>query len=555
MTDDNAALEDAQLGTEEGAEGNVGTEGDEGSNEQSDAMAKLKEAIEVSAEDVGTLRKKISVTIPRDALDEKLKDQYTELKRETVLPGFRKGHAPQILIERRFGTEVGDQVVTDMVSTSFMAAMEKIEIKPLGDPLIWADVPVEKGGTETESKLLGVEEALPYLKLPESGPLTYFCEVELHPEFELPDLDGIPVEKPTVQISDEDVTSEIDRFRQMRGRFAPVDGAIEADDLIVADAVVTVDGKQVADLKNETIFARTQVLEGVLLEDMGKSLVGKKAGDSATVETTVGDDHEKGEWRGKKVEVALTLHDVKRLELPELDAEMLDSIGYDSEQEFRDHVRQTLEDRLSDVVQRGLRGQISQFLVEKTAIVVPSGLSQRQTERIVSRRMIEMYQQGVPQQEIEKQLDELRVTASKDAVDELKHFFILEKIAEEMDIDVADDEVNGAIAMIAQQQGKRFDRVRDELTKGNGLMSLFLQLRDAKILDLLLGKAAIKEVDGPKTKAKKGAAAESSGKKAKSSGEKTSKKKTADSKAGSEGADSDGADSEGADSDGADSEG
>ena len=150
-----------------------------------------------------------------------------------------------------------------------------------------------------------------------------------------------------------------------------------------------------------------------------------------------------------------------------------------------------------------MRGQIGKYLLENTDVEVPPGLTQRQTDRLVMRRMVDMYQQGLPEQAVQKNLDELRARAGEDAVSELKLFFIMEKIAEQMEIDVGDDELNGEIARIARQQGKRFDRVRDELAKGDGLRALYLQLRDDKILDELLLKAVVTEVERPKKEARK----------------------------------------------------
>lgn len=491
---------------------------DEEKSPEQEIKDKLKEAIDVKTEDVGTLRKKLTITVPRDALDERLNEQFTDLKRDAVVPGFRKGHAPLVLVQKRFGTEVGDQILSQLLSSGYLAAVDKVEIKPLGDPMIWVD---EGGG----QKLVTLEKALGILTLPPEGAFTFSCEVELRPDFDLPELDGIKVEKPKLTISDEDVTGEIDRFRSMRGQYVPVsDGAIQQDDLIVVDLVMKIGDETVRDEKNVSFAARAQLVEGVAIEDFGDKLVGKKIGESVTIEAKVSDDHDNMEYRGKTASLVFAINDIKRFESPPLDKELIETLGFDSEEEMRGQIRDSLVARLDSVVQRGMRGQIGKHLLENTNIEVPEGISQRQTERLVARRMVEMYQSGVPEQEIHKHADELRASASDDSIMELKLFFIMEKIAEEMEIDVSDDQLNGAIANIAAQQGKRFDRVRDELSKGEGLVALYLRLRDDKILDSLLEKAVITEVEGPKKKAdKKPAEAKKTAKK-KTTGESTEKK-------------------------------
>ena len=171
-----------------------------------------------------------------------------------------------------------------------------------------------------------------------------------------------------------------------------------------------------------------------------------------------------------------------------------------------------------------MREQIGEYLLEKTKLDIPEGLSQRQTDRSLARRRISMYQAGMPETEIEKQMDALQAQAHDQSVRDLKLFFILEKIAEVREVEVSEEQLNAAIAQIAQQSRKRFDRVRDELSKGQGLSTLYLQLRDQRVLVGLLKEAKVTETEGPK---KKKPAAEAKKKTAKTATiEKTAKKKT-----------------------------
>ena len=97
--------------------------------------------------------------------------------------------------------------------------------------------------------------------------------------------------------------------------------------------------------------------------------------------------------------------------------------------------------------------------------------------------MLEAYRQGLPPAEVEKHLDQLKTGAHEDSVRDLKMFFIMEQLAEKNEVEVEEAEINSVIAGIAQRQGRRFDRVRDELAKDNGLVNIYIQLRDEKLLD------------------------------------------------------------------------
>jgi len=152
---------------------------------------------------------------------------------------------------------------------------------------------------------------------------------------------------------------------------------------------------------------------------------------------------------------------------------------------------------------RAMHEQIGEYLVEKTELEIPEGLSDRQTERSVVRRGMEMLQRGIPASEVRKSLDEMHCLARDQVINDLKLFFILEKIAEDMEIEVRDEQFNAAIAQIAQRSGKRFDRVRDELSQGDGLTNLYMQLRDEQVLSRLLEDAKITDAPRPKKTAAK----------------------------------------------------
>jgi len=502
------------------------TDNDDNQSEEKKQMAKLKDAIRVEKEDLGGLRMKLTVTVPRETVDERLGDQFMELKRESLIPGFRKGHAPMKLIEKRFGNEVGDELKGKLLGSGYLAAVEKEDIKPLGDPQIWIKTKEKRVSEDHVSKevevdrLVGFESALEHVRLPKEGPFTFACELELKPQFELPSLEKIPVEKPVISISDDDVEKEIKNLRKMRGTFQPVEeGEVEADDLIYVSMKMTVDGDVITQEDNFDMAARDINVEGVRLEGFGDAVVGKKVGDAFTFEATVPQDHQDADLRGKKATFDLKILEIKRLSLPDLNEAFLSSLGMESEAELREAIKGNLEDQIDRNTSRMMQEQIGDYLIEKTNIEIPEGLSQRQTERSVDRRRMEMLQLGMPATEVDKAVDEMRSAARDQVLRDLKLFFVLEKIADDLEIDIREEEINGAIAQIAARSGKRFDRVRDELSKGDGLGTLYMRIRDQKVLDRLLEDAEVTEAKPEKKSA--------SGKSSKKKTTDTGKKKTA----------------------------
>jgi trigger factor len=442
---------------------------DESKQEPSDAE-KLKQAIQVKTESAGLLRTKLSITIPHETIDERLEAQFDELRREAQIPGFRRGRAPRRLVEKRFGGEVKDELKDKLVAEAYLAAVEKEELKVLGEP----ELELEK------------------IELPEHDDLFFTCEVELRPEFGVPTLDGIAITRPRIEVGEGHVGQQIDRMRAMRGTFEPVEaGQVQPDDLVVADVTVLVDSQVVHREENAQVYVRPCVIDGIVVESLGPALTEAKVGETRSVEVRLPESYRLEEHRGKPARMELKVHEIKRLVLPPLDESLLREMGFENEAELREWVRADLEARLDQQVRRAMRDQVYRYLLDNTSLEVPPALSQRQSDRAVARRRIDLLLQGVPEAEVDKQVDELRTTATQQVAQDLKLFFICEKIAEELGVEVSEEEINARIGQIAQRYGRRFDRVRDDLMRRGGLTALYVDLREQKCVDRLLEKASI----------------------------------------------------------------
>ncbi|MDM8006287.1 MAG: trigger factor [Phycisphaerae bacterium] len=470
-------------------------EQDEQPEEQEKSLQeKLKEVVDVQVEDLGGLRKKLTITVPRDTIGEQLDEQYGQMRNEAVVPGFRKGRAPRRLLEKRFGRDVNATLIQQMLGTGYMAAVDKADLKVIGDPLIWVKRKDNEGKEGEE--LADVQTAMEEIELPDDGPLTFACEVEIRPEFDLPEIENIPLEKPVVTVTDEDVQNQLERFRATRGTYEVIheDGAVETNDMLYVDLKMTCDGTVLKEQQMVRMAARGQVIEGVTLETLGELLAAAKTGETRTASGQIPDDYVKAECRGKQADFEFTIREIQRLKLPELNEEFFKGLGFEDEQEFRDFIRKDLESRIGEQVRQVMAGQVYKYLEDKTSFELPPRLSERQADRVLIRHMVELYRQGASQAEVEKRKDEIKTSSRELATREMKRFFIMEKLSEAFeDIEVSEGEINNLIATIAYRQGRRFDRVRDELAKEGGLTNLYLQIRDEKLIERLIGKAQVTE--------------------------------------------------------------
>lgn len=449
----------------------------------------LKEKARVELEDAGTLRKKLTITVPEEVIETQLERNFKELRSDAIVPGFRKGRAPIQLVQKRFGTEVRESLTTTILGQSFLAVVEVKELAVLGDPLFLIS-------EEDGAKLMELDEALQHYKLPEKGDFSYACEVEIKPTFELPELKGIPIKSPKITITDQNVEETIARQCKIRGRFEPVaDGAAETDDLIIAKTRLLVDGHTIKEEDNVELGVRATRLDGILLSDLGEVLKGSKPSDVRTTECEIPDDYERPDLRGSKGKFEITIHEIKRLKPVSVET-IVEQSGYSSEAEFRNAVKDGMEDERDRLVARAKNEQVLDYLLQKVELDLPDKLSARQTERAVLRKVIELQQRGVPRSDIESHIDALRTSAREETGRNLKLEFILEKVAEKLELIVTDEEINSEIARIARMYNQRFDRVRDDLASRGLLDQLAEQIRQDKCVAQLLADAELQEVEG-----------------------------------------------------------
>lgn len=429
----------------------------------------------VKIEEAGPAAKKVTVEISRERIAQKLAEQFKDLRKEAAIPGFRPGHAPQKLIEKRFSTDVKEQVRRSLISESYEQAVEKNSLQVIGEP--------EFDNPDS-------------IQLPEEGALSYSFQIEVQPDITLPDFAGLKIKKPKIEVSEENINQALNNLREQQGALVPVeDRGVEEKDYLTADVHVKVDGNEIDHQSDAQIVVRPGRLGNVQIDDLDKQLAGLKSGETRTITAKAPESHPDEALRGKDVQIEVTLKDIKRLEAAELNQEFLDSMGFANEQELRDALKEQMAERLNYDVQQSMREQVNDYLLEQIQIDLPAKLSDRQADRVVNRRAVDLMMRGMPREQVETSLEQLRGGAKEEGVRELKLFFILQKVAGEQNVDVDEAELNGRIAMLAAQRGRRPEKMKQEMSKDGTLSNLYIQMREQKAIDKILESAQIEEVD------------------------------------------------------------
>ncbi|KKK75864.1 hypothetical protein LCGC14_2869440, partial [marine sediment metagenome] len=188
------------------------------------------------------------------------------------------------------------------------------------------------------------------------------------------------------------------------------------------------------------------------------------------------------------------VHEVKRLELPELDEDFAAKAGFDSVEEMTKAARGSLEARTAAEQIRLMGDQVKRFFLNNTELEVPEGASERQTARLLQRQAVDLMVRGVPRDQIEQNLEELEKRAAERAAAQLKIGFILAKVSEAEKIEVSEDEVNARIAQMARYYRRRPERLRQEMRDDGTLSELRVALVEEKVIDAVLAAAKIVDV-------------------------------------------------------------
>lgn len=429
----------------------------------------------ITIEDAGPATKKVVVEIPKERIEEKLKEQFKELRGQAAVPGFRPGHVPQKLLEKKFSNDVREQVRRVLISESYEQAVEKNSLQVIGEP------------TFADPK---------QLELKTGEGLKYSFEVEVQPEINLPELKGVKINKPKIDISEENVDQAMQNLREQQGMLVPVeDRGVEAKDYMVADVHIKLGDEVVGHQHDAQIVARPGRIGGIEVADLDKQVEGLKSGEKRDIKVSVPDTHPAEKIRGKEVTIEFALKDIKKLELAEIDDEFLQDLGFENEQQLRDALKEQMVERINMDVKSAQREQVHKYLLDNTNIEIPSRLSDRQAQRVVNRRAVDLMMRGMPEETIRANLEKLQHGAKEEASRELKLFFILQKIANDFGVDVDEGELNGQIAMIAAQRGERPEKLKQTMAKDGTLSNMYVQMREQKAVDKILETAEVSEVD------------------------------------------------------------
>ena len=447
---------------------------DEFGDEQ-DAPRRMDLSVEV--EDAGPCLKHVTVTVPRAEIDAALEDAVEEYADEAQIPGFRQGRVPVSLIKKRFKEELSAQVKQRVLIDSLEQVSDEQDLDPINEP----DLDVAT------------------LDLPDEGDFEYEFDVEVRPKFDAPDLAGLKIERTTAEVTDAEIAEYRAQYLAQYGRLDAQDRPAEPGDTLKLKVAFRHGEKELNVIPEVKAQLKPVLrLTDAELDGFDDLLTGATTGDVKEATLTVSPEAERVDLRGEEVTGAFTVLGVFKQELPTLTRELLDRLGVESEDALNDQIKDALTRQREYKQRQDAREQLLSKITAAADWDLPEKLVRRQTENALRRELLEMRQAGFTDAEIRSRENELKQNAVSATRQALKEHFILDRVAEEHDIEPTPSEIDREITLMAVQQGEPVRRVRSRLAKSGMIENLAAQLRERKAVDHLLEQAEYVDVPAKK---------------------------------------------------------
>jgi trigger factor len=408
--------------------------------------------------------RELVLDVPAEDVTKAFRTVTRNYQKYAKIPGFRPGKVPESVVRRRYSSEIRKEVIDGLLPERFNRGVRELGVQPVGQPQV-TELTVEEG------QPLHVKAAFEYI-----------------PAFSIEGYNDVTVEKPSVELTDEEFQHEMNQLRESRATIEPVEedralvdgdwaqisytgqveGEPEAAPIAGQDTLVEIGGK-------DTVAAFNDVLRGA------------KPGQELKAEVIYPADYAEPSLAGKTVSYEVTVKAIKKRITPELTDDFARELGqYESLSELETRVREHMSNRKRRSVAAQTKDKLFAALTEKFSFPVPESLVQDQVDARLDRGLRALAAQGMETEQMRKlDFSRLRAAQRDGAVAEVKTNLLLDKIAETESITVSDEELDREIQLAALQSKEPVETLRQRLTEDGGLARIREQMKREKTANLL----------------------------------------------------------------------
>lgn len=423
--------------------------------------------MKVDVEEPSATRRVFKIEVPSEDVSLAYSKAQAAVGRKAKIPGFRPGKIPASILERQYAGEIENEMIQKLVPTSFARALQETGVTPVDDPT-FSDLKVAKG-----------------------EPLRFTATVDVLPDVKIGPYLDIPIEEEDVAVTDEDIQKGIEAIRNVRAELVPApEGArVAGGDYIRLDYDGSIDGEPAEKVQGQDLLI--EIGTETLVPGFEAQVVGAGEGETREVVVTFPGDHKNPRLAGKKVTFQVTIKEIRRKTLPEVDDELARDMGHETLDALRADLRGKIADEKARARERNCKEKIVRSLVEAHPVEVPESLVERRVGSMILHAHMDLIQA-----EDTERLKALSERLRPIARDQIRGELVLEKIAGAEGIAATDAEVDAEIEKMAVPRSGQTPRspeaVRAAIVKREGsLDGLRAAVRQEKTLAFLLSRAKI----------------------------------------------------------------
>jgi trigger factor len=438
-------------------------------------------AVKTTVTELPESRVRVEAEVPADEVERRMQATARQLGRDLKMPGFRKGKIPPPVVIQRVGRQaVLDETVRGALGRWYLDAIDDAGIHPVGDPdLDLGDLPGQ------------------------GQPLHFTIEIGVRPTARLGDYKGVEVGKREPTVDEEGIEGEIEALRERMARLETADDAAGEHDFVVIDYAGTIDGEPF-----EGGEGRDELVElgsGRLVPGFEEQLRGARAGEERTVTIAFPDDYGAKELAGRTAEFAVTVNEVKRKELPEVDDDFAsDAAGFDSLAELREDIAAKLGESDAARIEAEFREAVLDAVVQASEVDVPEALVEARAAELWERMLHTLGHQGITKDAYlriaGKSEEEILAEARPDAEQALRREAVIAAVIEAESIEPSDGDVLDALQASAARERTTPEKLRARLEKAGRLDEVRDDLAQRAAVDLLAENATPISVEQAKAR-------------------------------------------------------
>lgn len=435
----------------------------------------------VQLNSISDTRKSLVATLDKSEVEAEHQAVVKEFAKQARIPGFRPGKAPAAMIAKRFAKDITEEFKQKVTAKAYRESLEKHKLDVLNI------VNVEPGT---------IEAGL-------SAEIT--VTVDVRPEFELPEYKGLKTEITSTDATDDEVEKTIEQLRSERAEFNVAEREAQKSDYVKLSYEGSIDGKAIAEIvPDKQIYGKVpqtwEEVEGEhegVIPGLGKHLAGLKAGDKKDVEIEFPAEFPAAsDLAGKKAVYAVEVQEIRERVMPEMDETFFKAHQADNLEGLKTNVRNNIKMQKEQRNISEQRRQVNEALLAELNFDAPESLVESETQNVLRQFIEENMRRGVPQEQFEKDKNELTENAKKSAVGRVKMQLALAKIAEAEKLQVDENDINGFIQREAMRTRQKPDQLVKELSKNrDALRSIQQSIIFDKAVDFLVSKATVTTVE------------------------------------------------------------